>query len=103
LPTKVCGGCIRCCELNPVAEIGVRPFAGCPHRRAAPAAHPGCGIYPNRPDSCRSWSCLWLRNEEWPAELRPDHCGVVFDQNPDVLTINGKEVSCIQAWVAPGF
>jgi uncharacterized protein len=100
---KNCGGCIRCCDLTPVGEINVKPFAGCPLRRAAPAAHPGCSVYQTRPHSCRSWSCMWLLNEDWPDELRPDRCGIVFDKNPDAITVDGKEKPCVQAWVTPGF
>jgi hypothetical protein len=46
---------------------------------------------------------MYLENADWPDDLRPDHCGVVFDQVPDVVTIPGLgEVPCVQAWVAPG-
>jgi hypothetical protein len=100
---KSCDGCTRCCELIPVAEIGVRAFAGCPQRVGVPALRPGCAIYPDRPHSCRAWSCLYLTNEQFDRELRPDRCGVVFDQHPDIVTINGVERSAVQAWVAPGF
>lgn len=100
-PHKTCGGCTACCHIIAVAEIGVRSFAGCPHVKSPPATTPGCGIYPTRPQSCQLWSCVWL-GSDWPDELRPDRCGVVFDTLADLVTLAGVEQACAQAWIAPG-
>jgi hypothetical protein len=86
----------------PVKEIGLPAFTQCPQLQPMPAAKPGCGIYAQRPRSCRNWSCLWLKNVDWDDELRPDRCGVVFDEVPDIIRIQDKEHPCMQGWVRPG-
>lgn len=47
----------------------------------------GCGIYAERPASCRTFECQWLRgllevDGSIDPELRPDACGVIFDYQP---------------------
>lgn len=47
----------------------------------------GCGIYADRPESCRTFRCQWLRgmlevDGTVDTDLRPDACGVVFDYQP---------------------
>lgn len=104
---RTCGGCDLCCSLVPVRGIDKRGFTCCPHQRVAlDARGPGCGVYLQRPGGCRTWSCLWLgaEAEGWPEALRPDRCGVVFDENPDVVTDieTGKDIPALVAWVRPG-
>jgi hypothetical protein len=36
----------------------------------------GCNIYPDRPNSCRTFDCVWLSNPDIPDTLRPDRIGV---------------------------
>src|SRR3954462_6208588 len=99
-----CGGCTGCCHVVAVKEIGLPPFTGCPHLRTVlDAKGPGCGIYAERPYSCRSWRCLWLQSEQWPDELRPDRCGVVVDENLDLTSLKGRELVTAQLWVLPGW
>ena len=100
--TRECGSCTACCRLVPVREIGLPSFTRCPKLAEAFSAKPGCSIYANRPHSCRLWSCMWLLND-WGDELRPDRCGIVFDEIPDVIKAGGTEMPCVQAWVAPGY
>jgi hypothetical protein len=97
-----CGGCTACCSSVPVKEIGLRQYQRCPHlREVFDAKGPGCGIYANRPYSCSSWACLWLKSD-WPAELRPDRLGIVVDEIVDIVKINGEELPAAQIWVLPG-
>lgn len=101
---KTCGGCDRCCELVAVGEIRKPGFTVCPHQRAVfDKAGPGCDIYAQRPHSCRSWSCGWLLNEDWPEALRPNRCGVVVDPEFDLCAINGVERRAAQIWVGRGY
>jgi hypothetical protein len=100
---KTCGGCTTCCEVVSVKEIDLPPFTRCRHLNAPfEAAGPGCKIYPNRPYSCRAWSCVWITDPGLPDELRPDRCGVVIDPLPDVVRVDGVEKPCAQLWVRPG-
>jgi hypothetical protein len=96
-----CGACTLCCTLVPVGATGKRSFTRCEYQRDPPAQAIGCAIHATRPASCAAWACQFLR-EDWPAEFRPDRTGVVFDTVPDLVTINGREVPCVQAWVRPG-
>ncbi len=49
-------------------------------RLAKPGA--GCTAYETRPESCRTFECVWLQSQKMasplPAELRPDRCGAVM-------------------------
>ena len=38
----------------------------------------GCSIYPNRPSECRTFDCLWLKDESFPDEFRPQRSKIVF-------------------------
>ena len=47
----------------------------------------GCAIHAERPGSCRSFECQWLRgvlevDGGLDTQLRPDVCGVIFDYQP---------------------
>jgi hypothetical protein len=99
-----CNGCTGCCHVVAVKELGLASFTGCPHLRTVlDAKGPGCGIYTDRPYSCRSWRCMWLRSEDWPEELRPDRCGIVVDENLDLTSLAGRELVTAQLWVLPGW
>jgi hypothetical protein len=106
VPVKPCGGCTACCHLTGVAEIGLKPFTRCQHERGFPWV-PGCGIYADRPSSCRTWSCQYAL-EGWDDELRPDRCGVVVDPQPDLVRLvedkTGRkyEVAAVQMWALAG-
>ncbi|HSS25166.1 MAG TPA: hypothetical protein VLL82_12395 [Mycobacterium sp.] len=106
-PVKPCAGCTACCHLPGVAEIGLKPFERCRHERGFPWV-PGCGIYADRPSSCRRWSCQYGL-EGWDDELRPDRCGVVVGPEPDLFRLRDAttgelhDVPAIQMWAAPGF
>lgn len=79
---NACGGCNLCCtvmrvEMEPVKE---------PWQRCAFACKGGCAIYADRPEPCRTWSCVWLHSQTMggdrlPSALRPDRCGVVVNVN----------------------
>jgi hypothetical protein len=107
VPVKPCAGCTACCHLPGVAEIGLKPFERCQHERGFPWV-PGCGIYADRPSSCRTWSCQYAL-EGWDDELRPDRCGVVVGPEPDLFRLRDAttgelhDVPAIQMWAAPGF
>jgi hypothetical protein len=99
---KTCGTCTACCSTVPVEEIGLPAFTRCPKLRSVVFAAPGCSIYPDRPNSCETWSCHWLK-DDWPDDLRPDRCGVVVDIIPDLIRVNGTEMPALQIWALPGY
>jgi hypothetical protein len=81
---KDCGECALCCKLIEVPGLAV---AGqwCPH--CSPGTSNGCcTIHDSRPEFCKGFHCFW-RAEEWPDDLRPDKCKVIFEALPGVKTI----------------
>ncbi len=94
-----CDGCVKCCELIAVPEIGKPHNELCRH--AVPGA--GCSLHPSQggsgqPVSCHHFYCLWLSSQRlgpehrMPPEMRPDRCGVVFgpidEKNARRLNVN---------------
>lgn len=80
---RSCGACSACCTVLGVAELGKDRYQPCAHLGGS-----GCGIYAERPTSCRRFECQWLRgvlevDGSVDPTLRPDACGVVFDYQPE--------------------
>jgi hypothetical protein len=70
-----CGECTLCCKVLDVPEIQKPKDVWCQH-----AHRPnGCSIYPDRPERCRTFSCLWLlgRFGAGLPEYRPDRIHAV--------------------------
>jgi Fe-S-cluster containining protein len=66
-----------------VHELQKDTYRACEHLCRA-----GCGIYAERPESCRTFACQWLRgllevDGAVDPEMRPDSCGVIFDYQPE--------------------
>lgn len=82
-PIRECGTCSACCTVMGVPEIEKGTYEACEHLCEA-----GCGIYADRPESCRKFECQWLRgvlevDGSVDLALRPDACGVMFDYQPE--------------------
>lgn len=80
---RACGSCSACCTVMSVHEIGKGMYEPCEHLCGA-----GCGIYAERPGSCRTFECQWLRgvleaDGGIETEMRPDACGVIFHYQPE--------------------
>ena len=95
---RECGPCSACCTAIAVHELGKRAWQTCEH-----LGDSSCGIYPDRPASCRNFECQWVKgvlevDGTVDVGLRPDVCGVIFDYQPD--TAHGD---LFTAWeVEPG-
>ena len=81
-PIRECGPCTACCTVMGVPELGKGLHETCEHLGPT-----GCRIYVDRPASCRTFSCQWLRgllevDGSLDPALRPDQCGVIFDYQP---------------------
>lgn len=70
-----CGGCNACCTAMRVTALGKPAGTPCPHQNEH-----GCGIYPDRPSTCRQWFCMWVRDDKglFAEHHRPDKLGVFF-------------------------
>lgn len=81
-PIRECGSCSACCSVIGVPEIAKGTYEACEHLCGV-----GCGIYADRPGSCRTFACQWLRgvleiDGTIDPDIRPDSCGVIFDYRP---------------------
>jgi hypothetical protein len=56
--------------------------AGQPCRHQTPQ---GCGIYEQRPEVCRVWYCMWVRDQQgvFLENHRPDRLGLFFSAKQD--------------------
>jgi Fe-S-cluster containining protein len=70
-----CGGCNVCCTAMKVAALDKPAGLTCAHQTPT-----GCGIYLERPQTCRSWFCMWVRDDKdiFTDAQRPDRLGPVL-------------------------
>lgn len=96
-PTRECGPCTACCTVLSVDEIEKPAFEPC-----AKLCDTGCGIYDERPASCRGFECLWIRGmlDDDPTDTRrrPDSAGIVVDYQR--RSAFGEIFKCYE--IAPG-
>ena len=83
LTMRTCGTCVACCRFLGVADLKPEPKPPgiwCQHC----AIGKGCKIYEARPESCRSFACLWLQDQRGNLgdDMRPDRCKVMLVPNP---------------------
>jgi len=76
---RSCGGCTECCtgqlhfqdkDMNgnivvATSELGCTKFAN------------GCTIYEDRPETCRSFQCMYTIDVGLPESLKPSVCGFI--------------------------
>lgn len=84
-PTE-CGECRLCCKLMRIHELDKPPYTWCGN-----ACSKGCGIYEDRPQSCREFECIWLgsqgTNHAMAVEFKPSVCGAVMTTTKDGKSI----------------
>lgn len=79
-----CGDCRMCCKVMAVQDLEKPRGKWCAH-----ACDHGCAIYPQRPESCATYSCGWLQSQTEPGmrpmlpALRPDRCGAILNSSRD--------------------
>ena len=82
MTTPNCGKCTVCCTTLMVPELNKPAGVRCEHLTSQ-----GCGIYDQRPDSCRVFDCGWKRFSSRQGvnitpKLRPDRAGfMIYIQN----------------------
>jgi len=98
---RACGSCTICCRVLEIAALDKPAGILCRHNTGT-----ACGIYPERPEACARWHCLWRKIGALPDELRPDRSGVMFSletrsptaEAPDEACIVGRAVEGAQAF-----
>ncbi len=78
---RECGECTACCIAPPNRELNKPGFTPCSH-----LCESRCGIYSQRPFSCRSFRCVWL-DGFLGADCRPDKFGLVIEHAEDNLRV----------------
>lgn len=83
-----CEKCQECCIGLPIQTLNKKEGDPCVH-----IENGRCGIYENRYDLCRNFSCQWLledplTKEEW----RPDFCGFILWEGESF----GNKVVCLK-------
>lgn len=77
---RECGECTVCCVTLRIDEPDLKKYAddACVH-----LCEQGCGIYTDRPDTCRNWYCGWrfigVLDDDW----RPDRSEILIRMHPD--------------------
>jgi Fe-S-cluster containining protein len=71
---RTCGSCTLCCKVMEIKELNKPLNKWCEFCDRGV----GCKIYPTRPSECRTFDCLWLKDEKFPDELRPQRSKIVF-------------------------
>src|SRR5215510_7343402 len=86
---RSCGACSLCCKLLPIRELEKPENQWCVHCRPG---NGGCGIYAERPASCRGFACDWLVNPHLGDEWVPTRAKMFVHYNYDPLGTMGLYV-----------
>lgn len=81
IPGRTCGGCVECCRFIPLDLPELSKPTGSLCAYCVDGA--GCSVHEVRPQTCRTWFCVWrvvALSEAW----RPDRSGIIV--RPDGLT-----------------
>lgn len=85
---RTCGACNVCCTAMTVRALKKPAGVKCVHQTDT-----GCGHYDQRPEACRAWFCMWVRDEGrvFTDAQRPDRLGLFFTAAPSDPTA-GRQV-----------
>lgn len=77
---RQCGSCNVCCAAMKVTALNKPAGVRCEHMTDR-----GCGNYAHRPQVCRTWYCMWVRDggRVFHESERPDKIGVFFSADKE--------------------
>lgn len=90
---RSCGDCRVCCRLPDIPELDKPINTWCKHTDLETAGG-GCGIYEDRPKTCREYECAWLSGLGDEHD-RPDRLGVMYQ--PITLTDGSPGLAAVEA------
>jgi hypothetical protein len=100
VPGRACGTCMMCCKVPAIEEFAKPPGVWCRHA----VSGKGCGIYAERPGSCRAFYCLWMQDDRFGPEWKPEKAKfVVYVQQNGVNLQVAVDPSFPNAWTRPPF
>jgi hypothetical protein len=65
---RSCGNCTLCCKVYPVPVMNKPRSVWC--KECKPGK--GCGIWETRPEFCRDFHCLWIKDQRMGPEWQPN-------------------------------
>jgi hypothetical protein len=66
--SRECGSCALCCKVYEVPVLQKPEGQWCGH--CSPGK--GCGIWDSRPNFCRDFHCLWINDQSFGPEWKPE-------------------------------
>jgi hypothetical protein len=95
-PARSCGTCTLCCKVFEVPPIDNKPRGvWCKHCKPGK----GCGIWETRPEFCRDFHCLWIKDAGLGPEWKPDVAKFVMNYREDLSVLNVMvDVGMPEAW-----
>lgn len=81
---RQCGDCSLCCKVLAIPELEKPKDHWCPNF----VAGTGCGIYTDRPPSCRNFTCQWLTDPTMGPEWKPSISKLVLDAKRRLLAVH---------------
>jgi len=100
VPGRACGTCMMCCKVPAIEEFAKPPGVWCRHA----VSGKGCGIYAERPGSCRAFYCSWMQDESFGADWKPEKAKfVVYLQGNGANLQIAVDPSFPNAWTRPPF
>jgi hypothetical protein len=72
---RSCGDCTLCCKVFDV------PVMNKPRDKWCQKCQPGkgCAIWQDRPEFCRDFHCLWVKDVRLEPQWQPNHCKFVMN------------------------
>lgn len=79
-----CDGCTFCCRVLDVPWLDKPAGELCRHATETG----GCSLWPhNTPALCKAFACMYRRETKCSPSLKPDACGVMFEQIDDKIVL----------------
>jgi hypothetical protein len=92
--TKQCGDCTLCCKLLIVSELEKPKGQWCRHVDMSK----GCTIYSERPQSCRTFRCVWLMDPNLDEAWKPNRCNMILVAETDRHLVVQVDQGAVQPW-----
>lgn len=93
LPGRDCGACNVCCVALTIDDDQLQKPQGYRCRNAKPDN--SCAIYPDRPQTCRSFNCGWRLLGWVRAPLRPDTSRVLIRLHRETSAARGEALGIV--------